>query len=580
MSSSDRPATPDDSDDDILDVVPYTQFEEQFEEDIPHVGLVASGPDLLKELLRRWLVATPIPLLAAIIAEEAVCLLLAASLLVGFAARAKAEARQRAQAEALQREKVGALEREAEVRQREKVEALEREAEVRQRAKADALAREMEAMRREMARALNLARDEDRERAKAQALNLATAEDLRRATALSGEALFKHEWQPCDSLSRGGDGLGPVFNATSCVTCHHQAGFGGSGGLEHNVTTFAARDRKGGAVEGVVHAYGVGLQETLRDVHPDLPPISRPSLEQLAALGTNDPAAAQALRREVSLSQRNTPALFGARLIDELPAEVIVNNALAQLRKQKSLGTAEIGPVGRVPCLPNGRVGRFGWKAQMASLSDFVQAACANELGLANPGHPQPRPLSQPYYLDHGLDLSKEQCDQISAFVASLARPAERLLPSTAERSEAASGKHHFSTIGCADCHTPNLGSIEGLYSDLLLHNMGRELAASGAYYGAGPGNGSPSPGEWRTPPLWGVADSGPYLHDGRAPTLEQAIRLHDGQGRPAAERFVRLGAAEQAQLIAFLRTLRAPAGPTTMPPASPPYHPGCTNVR
>jgi CxxC motif-containing protein (DUF1111 family) len=448
------------------------------------------------------------------------------------------------------------------------------------------LAREMEeTLGREMAKALNLARAEDWERAKAQALNLAKAEDLRHATALSGEALFKHEWQPFDSLSRGGDGLGPVFNATSCVACHHQAGPGGSGGLEHNVTTFTVRDRKGGAVEGVVHAYGVGFQETLRDVHPALPPISRPSLGQLAALGTNDRAAVRgAVRREVNLSQRNTPALFGARLIDELPAEMIVNNALAQLGKQRSLGAAEIGPVGRVPCLPTGRVGRFGWKAQMPSLSDFVQAACANELGLANPGHPQPRPLSQPYFIDHGLDLSKEQCDQITAFVASLAPPVERLPPSKAERSEAASGKDHFSTIGCADCHTPRLGSIEGLYSDLLLHDMGTELGASGSYGGdSRPGNGSPSPGEWRTPPLWGVADSGPYLHDGRAPTLEQAIRLHGGQGRTAAARFAQLGAAEQAQLIAFLRTLRAPAGPPNElqpSPPSPPYHPGCTNVR
>jgi hypothetical protein len=87
MASSDRPATPGDSDDDILDVGPHAQVEE----DIPHVGSVAySGPDLFKSLSRRWFVATPVALLVAVIAAQAVCFLLLASLLVAFAARAKA----------------------------------------------------------------------------------------------------------------------------------------------------------------------------------------------------------------------------------------------------------------------------------------------------------------------------------------------------------------------------------------------------------------------------------------------------------------------------------------------------------
>ena len=64
---------------------------------------------------------------------------------------------------------------------------------------------------------------------------------------------------------------------------------------------------------------------------------------------------------------------------------------------------------------------------------------------------------------------------------------------------------------------------------------------------------------EWRTPPLWGVADSAPYLHDGRAATLEEAIKLHTGQGAASAARFNGLNQAQQLQLVAFLKTLRAP---------------------
>jgi CxxC motif-containing protein (DUF1111 family)/peroxiredoxin len=462
---------------------------------------------------------------------------------------------------------VAQMDVEVQAQQRADAEAQTREeAKPAERAKAEALAREKvnEALERELTQALNLAKAEDRERETAQALNLTGARNLERAMAQAGEALFKHEWQPDDPLCATGDGLGPVFNATSCVACHHQAGAGGSGGLEHNITSFTISDGKGITREGVVHAYGVCLRETLRDVHPGLPPISQPSLEQLASLATTrDRVAAQALRRGVNLSQRNTPALFGARLIDELPAEVIVNTALAQLQKRReSPGAAETVPVGRVARLSNNRIGRFGWKAQMASLSDFVKAACANELGLGNLGHRQPPPLSQPDYAERGLDLSNEQCDQITNFVASLTRPAERAPESKAERNAAATGKQVFSAIGCADCHTPHLGSIEGLYSDLLLHDMGRELTASGSYGGnSSPGNG-PSPSEWRTPPLWGVADSAPYLHDGRAASLEEAIRLHSGQGAGAARLFARLPADQRAQLIAFLETLRAPAGP------------------
>ena len=71
---------------------------------------------------------------------------------------------------------------------------------------------------------------------------------------------------------------------------------------------------------------------------------------------------------------------------------------------------------------------------------------------------------------------------------------------------------------------------------------------------------GSTSPSEWRTPPLWGVADSAPYLHDGRAATLAEAIKLHAGQAASSANRFAGLSNVQQEELIAFLNTLRAPS--------------------
>jgi CxxC motif-containing protein (DUF1111 family) len=94
---------------------------------------------------------------------------------------------------------------------------------------------------------------------------------------------------------------------------------------------------------------------------------------------------------------------------------------------------------------------------------------------------------------------------------------------------------------------------------------MGAPLVGGGSYNEPPPQLPDVPPGEepradeWRTPPLWGVADSAPYLHDGRAPTLQEAIRLHGGQAANAAQRFARLNPAEQVQLIAFLKTLRVP---------------------
>jgi CxxC motif-containing protein (DUF1111 family) len=425
--------------------------------------------------------------------------------------------------------------------------------------------------------------------------------------AQAGQDLFKHEWTKDDKLA-GGDGLGPVFNATSCQACHFQNGVGGSGGLSENVTVFTIRptDPDLPVREGVVHAMALpGYQETLAQVAPGLPEVSKLPLDQLVRI-TRPGHCVQAMSfpQGVHISQRNTPALWGAKLIDEIPErDIIANERRQKLAWAGAPADGEDAPVGRALRLGDGRIGRFGWKAQSPSLAAFVQAACANELGLGNPGQAQPRPLGRPEYQPSSTDLTQEQCDQLTAFCASLARPVERVPPEI-KAEDADKGKKLFRNIGCADCHTPNLGGVEGLYSDLLLHRMGQDLEGGGSYNDppkpppqkpnnpppnnppgpppssyndppkpppqkpnnpppnnppGPPPSESPSPGEWRTPPLWGVADSGPYLHDGRAPTLEDAIRLHGGQAGRSSRRFAALPANEQAQLVSFLRTLKAP---------------------
>jgi CxxC motif-containing protein (DUF1111 family)/tetratricopeptide (TPR) repeat protein len=383
-----------------------------------------------------------------------------------------------------------------------------------------------------------------------------------RSPAQVGYELFHHEWKLGDSLSPWGDGLGPVFNARSCIACHNQGGSGGGGSMEHNVTSFRVSMRGEKPREGVLHAGATkrGFLETLSAIDPALPALNQQELDNFMR---KERILLDGRGRQFAVSQVNTPALFGSGLIDALPEQVLIEAAEHQRMKFGNPPKGEVKlPVGRVSRLANGRIGKFGWKAQTARLSDFVQAACANELGLGNPKHPQPKPLGKLQYEPPGLDLTQQQCDQLTAYVASLDRPVERQPIDIKGISEVAGGKQLFSNIGCADCHAPRLGDVEGIYSDLLLHRMGDESAGGAGYRENVEPQSDPSgpePSEWRTPPLWGVADSAPYLHDGRAETLEEAIRLHGGQGKEAASRFAGLSEAEKHQLISFLKTLRAP---------------------
>ena len=392
------------------------------------------------------------------------------------------------------------------------------------------------------------------------------------AAVQAGKDLFLHEWTPGDPLAASGDGLGPVFNAKSCVECHRQGGAGGSGPFETNVNVFTIRPRGDDRVlgarsrQGVVHAQAVApeFQETFGHVHPSLPAISPAGsslsmLPQNGVRGLNFPAG-------INISQRKTPALFGAGLIDSIPdRDIIANERVQRLKWGLASSTDKTAPVGRVLRMSDGRIGRFGWKAQTVSLKEFVRAACANELGLGNPGQAQPQPMAQPGYVTVGFDLTLAQCDQLAEYINSLPRPVERTPQEPVDCQQATAGKSVFHKIGCADCHIPDVGDVRGLYSDLLLHEMGQELEGGGDYndrpleepaFKSGTG---PLPAEWRTPPLWGVARSAPYLHDGRATTLQEAISLHGSQGRNSATRYASLPAQEQQQLIAFLRTLDTP---------------------
>jgi CxxC motif-containing protein (DUF1111 family) len=202
-------------------------------------------------------------------------------------------------------------------------------------------------------------------------------------------------------------------------------------------------------------------------------------------------------------------------------------------------------------------------------LREFTLQACSSELGLEVPGFARAAPPWKSDYKAPGIDLTREQCDALTLFVASLPRPGVRPADSPAQAGAIERGRQLFASVGCAVCHRPKLGDVDGIYSDLLLHNMGHELSDSGSYTVLEPEIASKDKSkqpraanelEWRTPPLWGLRHSAPYLHDGRAETVADAVALHGGEGLAAARAYKRLSEKGSEQVELFLQSLAAPS--------------------
>ncbi len=149
------------------------------------------------------------------------------------------------------------------------------------------------------------------------------------------------------------------------------------------------------------------------------------------------------------------------------------------------------------------------------------------------------------------------------AFVKTLPKPVMVDGDATAVR-----GKELFASVGCAVCHVPDMGGVKGIYSDFLLYTLEDPPPPGGGGYGPTPPpqlqlaprpDDEPRPEEWKTPPLWGVADSAPYLHDGSAATLRDAILRHRGDAKSVTEKYLALAASDQTAVVSFLGTLKAP---------------------
>lgn len=363
--------------------------------------------------------------------------------------------------------------------------------------------------------------------------------------------------------------IGPQFNNVSCVSCHMNAGRGApvfSRSGSQAVVKISRSSGQSALPGGPVPVPNLGLQlrdHAIRGIKPD----GSIRIRWQATDGSYPDGTPYQLRKPKIIvsgvgstfthttltSVRRPPPVFGVGLLDAIEGKTI--QELADPSDVDHDGIS--GRPNRVWDLVKKRIslGKFGWKAAAPTVTQQIATAYAVDMGVSNPLIPVG---------DRSPDIDRHALLKTIFHSQTLAVPRAR----NQDSPDVIRGKALFSSLGCSKCHTMTLmtgkHAISQLshqtihpFSDLLLHDMGPELADNRPEFGA-------SGSEWRTPPLWGIGltrlalrgGGENYLHDGRARTLEEAILWHGGEAAATNERFQALQVEERARLISFLRSL------------------------
>jgi CxxC motif-containing protein (DUF1111 family) len=395
------------------------------------------------------------------------------------------------------------------------------------------------------------------------------------------------------------NGLGPRFNSNQCLSCHSQPDAGGSSpaqnpliavatlnGAKNTVPWFITQNgpvrearfklSTNGASDGEVRNLFVITGRTDAPgcdiAQPDFLPAGNP----LTGQGGNS-----------NIIFRIPTPLFGAGLIEAIPDSAILANMQSNASEKSALGIsghANAHLSGNVNRSANdGTITRFGWKAQNKSLLMFAGEAYNVEMGITNQLFPQERDETSgclfnataedtlnftptPATTGSSNTAVISDIEAFANFMRMLAPPTPAPATPSSEK-----GRATFARIGCVHCHTPSFttgakiasgsstspsaalsNQTVNLYSDLLVHHMGKRLADGITQGGAGPD-------EFRTAPLWGVGQRIFFLHDGRTTSPVEAIRDHQSDGSEANEvikLFISLTTQEQQEVIDFLRSL------------------------
>ncbi|MER8748811.1 c-type cytochrome [Mesorhizobium sp. M1050] len=413
-----------------------------------------------------------------------------------------------------------------------------------------------------------------------------------------GNALFRKNWVSSPSSTQASDGLGPLFNERACQNCHLKDGRGRPPQGDAGTTSMFLRlardastaEEKAALVDHKVlnfpdPVYGAQLQDLavpgLRSegrMHVDYQE-RKVELADGAVISLRKPSysvvdpAYGPLDPRTTLSPRLTPPMIGLGLIEEIaPADILAN---ADPHDRNGDGISGKPNIVRDSSSGELTLGRFGWKAQAASIRRQAADAFAGDIGISTPEVPkhwgdctatQVKCLAMPNGVQQRLgpvEAPPPVMDLVTFYSQNLAVRARRDL----DQPDVLTGKKVFYEIGCIACHTPKFVTRRGTpnkaqafqliwpYSDFLLHDMGPDLA-DGQAVGDATGN------EWRTPPLWGIGltetvnGNSFFLHDGRARSLTEAILWHGGEAQKARDRFAAADAADRDALLKFLGSL------------------------
>ncbi|MGQ0620498.1 MAG: di-heme oxidoreductase family protein [Panacagrimonas sp.] len=386
-----------------------------------------------------------------------------------------------------------------------------------------------------------------------------------------GNALFRDNWVVAGNSTTARDGLGPLFNARSCSSCHFRDGRGNPDPAAAPGLLFRLVGRAASPA-AMDFNYGSQLQDF---AVPGVQAEGRPQVTYTEEPGAFADGTAYSLRRPgfsfaglrhgsfsagVIPVPRLAPQLIGMGLLEAIP-----DAALQALADPDDLDGD--GVSGRLQDV-DGRIGRFGWKAEQPDVLSQIAAAFAGDIGITSTLRPeQPCTAAQDdcrAQADGGTpEIDDALLQRVEFYIQTLAVPARRRFDDPAVNR----GEAIYTDVGCASCHVPRFETGAAVssalqnqiifpHTDLLLHDMGPDLAEDSRI-------GQASGSEWRTPPLWGLGlatevAGGPvfFLHDGRARSISEAILWHGGEALAARDRFEDLSATDREELLRFLESL------------------------
>ena len=398
-----------------------------------------------------------------------------------------------------------------------------------------------------------------------------------------GRRLFRHRWPIASASVKELDGLGPTFNRISCSGCHVRDGRGRPPkSAEEPMKSMLVRlsipgmDDNGGPAPHPI--YGLQLQDKSIEGVPKEGLVTIQYREEEGTFADGKPYSLRApvyefselshgpLGDESLYSPRAAPAICGLGLLEAVDEATI--RGLADPNDTNGDGIS-----GKMNWVWNDvtkkkELGRFGWKANVGNLYHQVALAASGDMGITTSVLPADNcPPSQTACrtaINGGNpELDNPSLEKLVLYVRSLAVPPRR----NVENHTVQRGEKLFASAGCIDCHTPNLttGAAAALseladqpihpYTDLLLHDMGEDLADMRPDFLA-------SGREWRTPPLWGIGLVQRvnmhqfFLHDGRARGLMEAILWHGGEAAMARNAVLLMSEVDRDALLAFLRSL------------------------